>query len=346
MALRVLLADESTTIKRVMQLALQDFAVEVKAVPIGVDVVPVSKAYKPDIIFADVLLPKKSGYEVSKDLKKDPETKNIPVVLMWSGFMEIDEVKAKESMAERRLEKPFEPETLRSLVLELVKKTQKNPVSSYLNFPTLPDFQEDAALPDVPSGLSVPPPPASTSQSDISITASGLFSADDSKGSLSDSEEIPSLELPDDEEFSQVPLHKATIPSKRESISEDWSHQDLSQFKMDVPVDEPEQVAQKYTIPSEEMQKPEVNSYGEFDEITFIKAPTQGPNSSLSSLSSSTSSSLPSSGLIDHEALIRDEARKIIESIAWKILPEITERIVREEINKLLQDTEKSISVP
>lgn len=336
MALRVLLADESTTIKRVMQLALQDFAVEVKAVPIGVDVVPVSKAFKPDIIFADVLLPKKSGYEVSKDLKRDPDTKNIPVVLMWSGFMELDEAKAKDAMAERRLEKPFEPETLRSLILELVKKTQKNPVSSFLDFPSLPDFEEETPLAE-PSGLSIPPKTSQTN-SDISITGNRIFSPDNESVSLST--EIPDIDLPDDEEFSQVPLHKAAIPPKAEKTSEDWSHQDLSQFKIDLPSDEAGPVGQKYVIPSaEDMPKPEVNSYGEFDEITFVQAPTLGP-SSTSTLSSSPS------GAIDHEALVREETRKIIESIAWKILPEITERIVREEINKLLQDTEKSISVP
>ncbi len=337
MALRVLLADESTTIKRVMQLALQDFAVEVKAVPVGMDVVPVTKAFKPDIIFADVLLPKKSGYEVSKDLKKDSETKGIPVVLMWSGFMEIDEAKAKESMAERRLEKPFEPETLRNLVLELVKKTQKNPVSSYLTFPPLPEFQEDTPIPETPD---VPENTSSlNTSSDISLTTSRLFSQDLGKDNFSD--EIPSLDLPDDEEFSQVPLHKATIPSMKEKPSEDWSHQDLSKFKIELPLEETSQsTAQKFSGAvslEEEISQPEVNSYGEFDEITFIKAPTQGPSGHVE---------LPTSGMIDHEALIRDEARKVIESIVWKILPEITERIVREEINKLLQDTEKSISVP
>ena len=64
MALRVLLADESNTIKKVMELSLQDFAVEVKAVNMGVDVLEVARNFKADIIFADVLLPKVSGYEV------------------------------------------------------------------------------------------------------------------------------------------------------------------------------------------------------------------------------------------------------------------------------------------
>src|SRR5690606_27290914 len=108
MALRVLLADESSTIKKVFQLALQDFAAELKPVNLGVDVLPVAQSFKPDIIFADVLLQKRNGYEVSAELKQDPALKSIPVVLMWSGFMELDEDKYQASMANAQLEKPFD----------------------------------------------------------------------------------------------------------------------------------------------------------------------------------------------------------------------------------------------
>jgi two-component system cell cycle response regulator len=143
MALRVLLADESSTIKRVMQLALQDFGVEVKSVPVGLDVLAVTKTFKPDIIFADVLLAKRNGYDVCQELKSDPETRNTPVVLMWSGFMEVDEARISQSGPDGRLEKPFDSETLRSLVQQMVPKTQSNPVSSFLQFPKMPEFSDE-----------------------------------------------------------------------------------------------------------------------------------------------------------------------------------------------------------
>src|SRR5690606_3309788 len=99
MALRVLLADESSTIKKVFQLSLQDFAVEVQPVNVGLDVLAVAKKFQPDIIFADVLLQKKNGYEVCSEIKHDPQLSKIPVVLMWSGFMELDEDKFNAAMA-------------------------------------------------------------------------------------------------------------------------------------------------------------------------------------------------------------------------------------------------------
>ena len=158
MALRVLLADESTTIKKVMQLALQDFAVEVKAVHVGVDVVAVARQFQPDIIFADVLLQKKNGYEVCTDLKQDAELRSIPVVLMWSSFMDLDEALAANCGADRRLEKPFDIENLRQLLLELVPKTHTQRLAHFLKFPASfsdPMRKEESAK------QSAPPPKVS-----------------------------------------------------------------------------------------------------------------------------------------------------------------------------------------
>lgn len=139
MALRVLLADESVTIKKVIQLALQDFAVEVKAVPVGLEVLEVAKAFQPDLVFADVLLQKRSGYEVCRDLKAEPQTAAIPVVLMFSAFMELDQAQLDECGADGRLEKPFEVENLRSLVLQLVPRTRSQRLATFLEFPKSPD---------------------------------------------------------------------------------------------------------------------------------------------------------------------------------------------------------------
>ncbi len=141
MALRVLLADESATIKKVMQISLQDYAVEVRAVQLGVDVLQVAQQFKPDIIFIDILLQKKNGYEVSQELKKDPDTRAIPVVLMWSGFMEVDVAKLKASLADGQLEKPFDSDGLRSLIQKFVPKTKTQKLAQHLVFPEVPKIE-------------------------------------------------------------------------------------------------------------------------------------------------------------------------------------------------------------
>lgn len=360
MALRVLLADESSTIKKVMQLALSDFGVEVKAVPVGLDVLQVAKTFKPDIVFADVLLTKRSGYEVCSDLKNDPETAHLPVVLMWSGFMEIDEAKAVECRVDRRLEKPFDADNLRTLVSDLVQKTQSNPVSSFLTFPTMPEFEETA-----------------DEASPISAATQESYNPPEE---THDFVNIPELEADEadllsasGEEFSAVPL---TTPKAEEEQDEGgWAHQDLTKFKIQLPETEANDFASKFVIPQDpELDSAQIEMDGDFEEISFIKPSPEGgqtksggaAESFISNVERSVkdqmmetlqkgASKSPASNAEPNtqskmdihinliEKVIREEAREVIESVCWKLLPEIAERLVREEIKKILRETEKSI---
>jgi CheY-like chemotaxis protein len=363
MALRVLLADESSTIKKVMLLALADFGVEVKSVPVGLDVLAVTKTFKPDIVFADVLLTKRNGYEVAGDLKDDSETMNIPVVLMWSGFMEIDEAKAQESRADRRLEKPFDADHLRNIVQDLVSKTKSNPVSSFLTFPSMPEFTE---TPDEGPAEELSPLPINESNlEDIYAIPEEEAEGFTSIGPAPTDDEDDILNIPSDEEFSAVPL---TNPKNPDEVDEGgWAHQDLTKFKINLPENDAADFASKFVIPQDELSKAHIESSAEFEEISFEKekksekklsqavaeaaAPSvkdrmmetlnKGPSKPASSEPKSQQKMDNNQDMM--EKIIREEAREAIESLCWKILPEIAERIVREELNKILRDAEKSI---
>ena len=135
MSLRVLLADESASIRKVFQLGLQDYGAEVKSVQNGLDVIQVAEAFEPDIIFADILLQKKNGYQVSEELQTHQTLKNVPIILMWSSFMELDQTKYKQCQAHGEMEKPFEVDTMRSFIETLVDRTKKQQLSQFLTFP-------------------------------------------------------------------------------------------------------------------------------------------------------------------------------------------------------------------
>lgn len=268
MALRVLLADESTTIKKVMQLALQDFAVEVKAVQSGVDVVEVGKTFQPDIVFADVLLQKKNGYDVCADIKKTPGLSAIPVVLMWSSFMHLDERQAQASRCDRRLEKPFDVEMLRQIVLELVPKTRSHRLAHFLKFPAAEEAAEDpkaqknavktgqkaetkpavTASPVISTPLPQPPAPRNQEQKKSSWNMDSFeqitnFTEGNAPGAGSDNE----LPEPFQEMRITPPQKKAqpeldaedSEPAKANPLQPEerdpWSHQDLARFKLDLP---------------------------------------------------------------------------------------------------------------
>ncbi len=133
MALRILLADESPSIRKAFELALQDYGVKIQIVHQGVDVKELSTSFSPDICFMDILLPKLNGYEACTELKADTSLKDIPVVLMWSGFMELDKEKYDSSQADGNIEKPFETDTLRTLVKKLVPRLSSNELSDHIS---------------------------------------------------------------------------------------------------------------------------------------------------------------------------------------------------------------------
>lgn len=371
MALRVLLADESSTIKRVMQLALQDYGVEVKAVPVGLDVLPVAKTFKPDVIFADVLLSKRNGYEICADLKGDDATKTIPIILMWSGFMEIDENKMKQAAPEGRLEKPFDAETLRQLVQNLVPKTQENPLSAYLQFPKMPDFEDKSAskkagetpavhIPEeAPINFDKFDPEAEGEDSLFMIpeagTHSGLTSTSQMHTRVENLETIESADdllVANDEEFASVPLQSN---QQKDQLEDDgWQQQDLKKFKIQIPTEAPsdEDFAKKFVIPQGDLANPHIETEGEFEELHFDDDLKKISAEAVEKVQTKISEKLPpkivasapagtDSEMI--ERVIRAEAREVIENICWKVIPEMAERIVREEINKILRDVEKSV---
>lgn len=145
MSLRVLLADESDTIKKVFQLALQDLNAEVKSVHSGLDVIDVATNFKPNIIFADVLLQKKNGYDICLDIKQNSQLSTTPVVLMWSSFMELDQAQFKKSLANDQLEKPFDADLLREIVQKHTSALDNNPMAQFLNFPKTISTEEASA---------------------------------------------------------------------------------------------------------------------------------------------------------------------------------------------------------
>lgn len=154
MGLKVLLADDSAAITKVIQICLQDFGVEIKSVGNGKDVLDVAKSFKPDIAFIDVMLPHKPGYDVAGEIKHDAVLTKTPVIMLWSSFMEFDEAKFKKSMADGKLEKPFEAKDIREVVKKHVSKTQTQPLADFVQLPKVefpkPKDWDMSAFDDVP----------------------------------------------------------------------------------------------------------------------------------------------------------------------------------------------------
>ena len=95
----LLLADDSVTIQRVIELTFADEDISVVAVSDGDQAIARLDSTPPDIVLVDVGMPGKSGYEVAQHIKHTPRLPHIPVVLLTGAFEPVDQAKATRSGA-------------------------------------------------------------------------------------------------------------------------------------------------------------------------------------------------------------------------------------------------------
>ncbi|WP_414550130.1 response regulator transcription factor [Anabaena sp. CCY 0017] len=76
---------------------------------------------KPDLIFLDVILPGKSGFEICRELKNNPDTSKIPIVFCSTKNSDVDKIWGNMLGAEAYLAKPINPEELAITLKKLIK---------------------------------------------------------------------------------------------------------------------------------------------------------------------------------------------------------------------------------
>jgi twitching motility two-component system response regulator PilH len=75
---------------------------------------------RPDLLLLDIVMPNRNGYDVLRGLRRDPRTKDTPVVFVSSKNQESDRVWGKRQGAADYLPKPFTPEQLLTMVRQFV----------------------------------------------------------------------------------------------------------------------------------------------------------------------------------------------------------------------------------
>jgi DNA-binding response OmpR family regulator len=112
MAHKLLLADDSITIQKVVELVLAEEDFEIKSVSNGEDALEAVDTFSPDIILADVDMPKMNGYQLCEKIKQDPRTSHVPIILLAGAFEPIDDELAEKVGADDSIIKPFESQEL------------------------------------------------------------------------------------------------------------------------------------------------------------------------------------------------------------------------------------------
>ena len=116
MARKILTCDDEKHIVRLIQVNLERQGYEVITAFNGVECLEKVKEDRPDLIVLDVMMPEMTGFEVLETLKSDPETENIPVIMLTARAQDSDVLRGWQSGVECYLTKPFNPMELIAFV--------------------------------------------------------------------------------------------------------------------------------------------------------------------------------------------------------------------------------------
>lgn len=123
---KLLLADDSVTIRKVVELTFADEGIEVIAAADGDAAMQKFVESQPDIVLVDVEMPGQNGYKICEMIKQDAATRHIPVVLLVGSFEPFDQTEAERVGADGFLTKPFH--SIRELVTRVRELLQPEPL--------------------------------------------------------------------------------------------------------------------------------------------------------------------------------------------------------------------------
>jgi CheY-like chemotaxis protein len=348
----LLLADDSITIQKVVQITFASEDFQIIAVDNGDAAMQKIAASRPDIVLADVVMPGKNGYDLCQAVKTGADTKGVPVILLAGTFEPFDSERAKSVGADDFIVKPFETQALIDKVKRLVgmepgtaaapakPAAAAAPVSAAFSAPP-----PNPAFAKGPVGNATPPitaPPVAKPAAPAATPFGGgpgplpAFGQQAAKPAA-----VPPA--PAKDPFGMGPAFGATKPATpafpqgaapvaaaaAKPASSQW---DMNSFD-DIPASPADGGLPDIDVEPLEVPKP------------AAAAPVAQPAAPVKPVTPVAQAIVPKVAAAAGSALeeqvrgpLTDAVREMIEKIVWEIVPELAETIIREELERLLKE--------
>src|SRR5688572_14864959 len=108
--MRVLVVDDDDVIRQLISVNLELEGFTVETAVDGLDAIDKAKTFAPAVVTLDIMMPKLDGWEAARQLREDPATANIKIVLLSARAQEADLQKGSSIGVDAYLTKPFDPD--------------------------------------------------------------------------------------------------------------------------------------------------------------------------------------------------------------------------------------------
>jgi len=118
---KILIVDDQEDVLKVLDKRLSGAGYAVSKAKNGKEALLLAKAEHPDLIILDIIMPEMDGAETAAVLKKDPQTKDIPVIFLTCLFTEKDEKEGHVVGGKYFIAKPYNPDEMLGIVDRFLK---------------------------------------------------------------------------------------------------------------------------------------------------------------------------------------------------------------------------------
>jgi len=321
---KILLADDSITIQKVVELTFSEGDYQVFAVSNGSQALKKIQEIRPDIALLDVIMPETNGYEVCQHVKHDPATSRIPVLLLTGTFEPFDRKRADSVGADGHLTKPFESQVLISRVEELIAaSTPASPEKA----PEPVSDTESAVPVQVGSGPQAGEPPEAMPSREEEAIFDRIVP--DRYDELLSGERT--LSFREDEEVLAVRKEKEASPESaggappssvfaRDAVADTWDELASGLSGAPAATGPAKSIAAAPETRAETSSQP-------------ARAPLASPGDDAPSISGVALTAEQIDQVTSQ--VLEKLSDRVIREIAWEVIPEIAETLIRQRIREL-----------
>jgi len=117
---KILIADDCPKLVELLRVTLEREDCEIIYASDGEETLKKARVEKPDLVLLDIMIPKVDGFEVCRQLRKDPQAKEISIIMLTAKGQEVDKERGREVGANDYIIKPFSPSALLVKIKEIL----------------------------------------------------------------------------------------------------------------------------------------------------------------------------------------------------------------------------------
>jgi CheY-like chemotaxis protein len=331
MSIKILLADDSITIQKVIGIIFGSEEYSLTVVDNGKAAVEKALEIIPDILLIDALMPGMSGYEVCEQIRATPELAAKPILLLTGSFEPFDETKAKNCGADDFISKPFESQQIIAKVTELCELSASR------------SFEAGQAETELELPATPPPLPEEPVHAEEPAPAEEPVHAEDSETPAQPTDIWGAFTTPE-------PPVEATAPADETEPHQTETPVEAADSTTWAPVDEyapedEEQAAEP--LPAETAAEAPYEEEGAFGEVSFADVsepavvseepvkPPEVPEAAPPAAAEETGAAPATLTEEQLRAAISAASKEVIERIVWEVVPDLAEALIKEAIRQI-----------